>query len=89
MRRREIEEFLFFLVPKYYEDKNMNKIKNDIKVLSVEHKLGHNASPTCVLSFGENNACMGELVGEAHQGLKTMFTMMNNARLNVGVQGLP
>ena len=77
-----------FLVPKYYEDKNMNKIKNDIKVLSIEHKLGHNASPTCVLSFGENNACMGELVGEAHQGLKAMFTMMNNARLNVGVQGI-
>tara|TARA_B100001248_G_C27393258_1_gene463751 strand:- start:1127 stop:2896 length:1770 start_codon:yes stop_codon:yes gene_type:complete len=77
-----------FLVPKYYDDKNMNKIKNDIKVLSIEHKLGHNASPTCVLSFGENNACIGELVGEAHQGLKAMFTMMNNARLNVGVQGI-
>ena len=77
-----------FLVPKYYEDDEGNKIKNDIKVLSVEHKLGHNASPTCVLSFGENNNCVGELIGEPHQGLKAMFTMMNNARLNVGVQGI-
>ena len=40
------------------------RIKNDIKVVSIEHKLGHNASPTCVLSFGENNECIGELIGE-------------------------
>ncbi|PPR24993.1 MAG: 3-methylmercaptopropionyl-CoA dehydrogenase, partial [Alphaproteobacteria bacterium MarineAlpha9_Bin4] len=77
-----------FLVPKYYKDKKGNKIKNDIKVVSVEHKLGHNASPTCVLSFGENNNCRGELIGDPHLGLKAMFTMMNNARLNVGVQGI-
>ena len=77
-----------FLVPKYYEDEKGNRIKNDIKVLSIEHKLGHNASPTCVLSFGENNNCIGELIGEPHLGLKAMFTMMNNARLNVGVQGI-
>ncbi len=77
-----------FLVPKYYDDEKGNKIKNDIKVISIEHKLGHNASPTCVLSFGENKSAIGELVGEPHQGLKAMFTMMNNARLNVGVQGI-
>ena len=77
-----------FLVPKYYLNDKGNKVKNDIKVVSVEHKLGHNASPTCVLSFGENEGAMGELVGEPNQGLKAMFTMMNNARLNVGVQGL-
>ena len=77
-----------FLVPKYYENANGSKIKNDIKVVSVEHKLGHNASPTCVLSFGENSNCVGELIGEQNAGLKTMFTMMNNARLNVGVQGI-
>ena len=77
-----------FLVPKYYDDENGNKIKNDIKVVSIEHKLGHNASPTCVLSFGENNECIGELIGEPNCGLKAMFTMMNNARLNVGVQGV-
>ncbi len=77
-----------FLVPKYYDDEKGNKIKNDIKVISVEHKLGHNASPTCVLSFGENDECIGELIGEPNCGLKAMFTMMNNARLNVGVQGV-
>ena len=77
-----------FLVPKYYLNDKGTKVKNDIKVVSVEHKLGHNASPTCVLSFGENEGAIGELVGEPNQGLKAMFTMMNNARLNVGVQGL-
>ncbi len=77
-----------FLVPKYYLNDNGTKVKNDIKVVSVEHKLGHHASPTCVLSFGENEGAIGELVGEPNQGLKAMFTMMNNARLNVGVQGL-
>ena len=77
-----------FLVPKYYLNDKGTKVKNDIKVISVEHKLGHNASPTCVLSFGENVGAIGELVGEPNQGLKAMFTMMNNARLNVGVQGL-
>ena len=77
-----------FLVPKYYFNDNGTKVKNDIKVVSVEHKLGHHASPTCVLSFGENDGAVGELVGEPNQGLKAMFTMMNNARLNVGVQGL-
>ena len=64
------------------------KKNNDIKVVSVEHKLGHNASPTCVLSFGEDYGAEAEIIGEAHQGLKAMFTMMNNARLNVGVQGI-
>ncbi len=77
-----------FLVPKYYFNDKGTKVKNDIKVVSVEHKLGHHASPTCVLSFGENEGAIGELVGEPNQGLKAMFTMMNNARLNVGVQGL-
>jgi len=77
-----------FLVPKYYLNNKGIKVKNDIKVVSVEHKLGHHASPTCVLSFGENEGAVGELVGEPNQGLKAMFTMMNNARLNVGVQGL-
>ena len=77
-----------FLVPKYYENLEGRTKKNDIKVLSIEHKLGHNASPTCVLSFGEEEGAYGELVGEENQGLKAMFTMMNNARLNVGVQGV-
>ncbi len=77
-----------FLVPKYFINENGVKAKNDIKVVSIEKKLGHHASPTCVLSFGESNGAIGELIGEPNQGLKAMFTMMNNARLNVGVQGL-
>ena len=77
-----------FIVPKFYLNKNGQEIKNDIKVLSVEHKLGHSACPTCILSFGEDKGAVGELIGEANQGLKAMFTMMNNARLNVGVQGI-
>ncbi|MBJ57566.1 MAG: hypothetical protein CMP24_04940 [Rickettsiales bacterium] len=75
-----------FLVPKVLIDIEGRKKNNDIKVVSVEHKLGHNASPTCVLSFGEDYGAEAEIIGEAHQGLKAMFTMMNNARLNVGVQ---
>tara|TARA_A100001011_G_scaffold329624_1_gene354987 strand:- start:964 stop:2739 length:1776 start_codon:yes stop_codon:yes gene_type:complete len=77
-----------FLVPKYFINQSGAKSKNDIKVVSIEKKLGHHASPTCVLSFGDNDGAMGELIGEPNQGLKAMFTMMNNARLSVGVQGL-
>ena len=77
-----------FLVPKYYENDKGIKVKNDIKVVSVEHKLGHNASPTCVLAFGEGEGAVAELVGKPNFGLKSMFTMMNNARLNVGIQGI-
>ena len=77
-----------FLVPKILIDSDGKQKNNDIKVISVEHKLGHNASPTCVLSFGEDYGAEAEMIGEAHQGLKAMFTMMNNARLNVGVQGI-
>ncbi len=83
-----IKGITLFLVPKYYVNAENKRIKNDIKVVSVEHKLGHNASPTCVLSFGENEGAFGEIVGRPNEGLKAMFTMMNNARLNVGVQGL-
>ncbi len=77
-----------FLVPKFFNNVEGKRIKNDISVVSIEHKLGHHASPTCVLSFGENEGAIAELIGEPNQGLKAMFTMMNNARLNVGVQGL-
>ena len=85
-----LEEFSNSDIRLKMESKNPKtaKIKNDIKVISVEHKLGHNASPTCVLSFGENNECVGEIIGQPHDGLKAMFTMMNNARLNVGIQGV-
>ena len=62
--------------------------KNDIRVVSIEHKLGTLASPTCVLAYGDNDGAKAELIGQKHGGLKAMFTMMNNARLNVGIQGV-
>ena len=78
-----------FLVPKYQvaPDGTLDK-PNDIKVVSIEHKMGINASPTCVLEFGEEGDCVGELIGPELGGIRAMFTMMNNARLNVGLQGV-
>ncbi|MES1974379.1 MAG: acyl-CoA dehydrogenase [Pseudomonadota bacterium] len=77
-----------FLVPKYRLDADGNPgAFNDVRVVSIEHKMGLHASPTCVLSFGDNDDCVGELIGEELGGIRAMFTMMNNARLNVGLQG--
>ena len=78
-----------FLVPKYHvnSDGGIGKA-NDIKVVSIEHKMGINASPTCVLAFGDEGECIGELIGPEFGGMRAMFTMMNNARLNVGLQGV-
>ena len=73
-----------FVVPKYLADGS----RNDLKCVGLEHKLGINASPTCVMSFGDNDACIGELVGRENEGLKAMFTMMNSARINVGSEGV-
>ena len=61
---------------------------NDVRCVSIEHKMGLHASPTCVMSFGDKDDCIGELVGPEHGGMRAMFTMMNNARLNVGLQGV-
>jgi len=62
---------------------------NDVEVGSIEHKMGINGSSTCVLNFGDNDRCVGELVGAAeHQGIRQMFKMMNVARIAVGLQGL-
>ena len=62
---------------------------NDVQVASIEHKMGINGSATCVLNFGDNDACVGELVGTVeHQGMAQMFLMMNTARIGVGIQGL-
>ncbi|WP_448658216.1 acyl-CoA dehydrogenase [Sphingomonas sp. CJ99] len=78
-----------FLVPKYRLNADGTPGEfNDIRVVSIEHKMGLHASPTCVLSFGDNSDCMGELIGPEHGGMRAMFTMMNNARLNVGLQGV-
>ena len=62
--------------------------RNDVRCASIEHKLGINASPTCVMVFGDNDSCVGELVGAQNGGLRAMFTMMNSARINVGSQGV-
>ncbi len=78
-----------FVVPKFILDENGNPgERNDAYCVSLEHKLGIHASPTCVMSFGDNGGAVGYLVGEAHNGLACMFTMMNDARQNVGLQGL-
>jgi 3-(methylthio)propanoyl-CoA dehydrogenase len=78
-----------FLVPKFLVDPD-GRIgdRNDIRTVSLEHKLGIHASPTCVLAFGDNGGAIGWLVGEENRGIECMFTMMNSARLNVGLQGV-
>jgi alkylation response protein AidB-like acyl-CoA dehydrogenase len=73
-----------FLVPKVLADGSAN----DVRCVSIEHKLGIHASPTCVMAFGDNGECRGWLIGEELGGMRAMFTMMNNARLNVGLQGV-
>ncbi len=78
-----------FLVPKYRLNADGTPgAEQDIQTVSIEHKLGINASPTCVLAFGEEGDCVGELIGPEFGGMRAMFTMMNNARLNVGLQGV-
>ncbi|WOD07371.1 acyl-CoA dehydrogenase [Marinomonas sp. GJ51-6] len=78
-----------FIVPKFILDNNGEPAqRNDVQVVSVEHKMGIHASPTCVMSFGEKKGAVGYLVGQENEGIKAMFTMMNNARQGVGLQGL-
>ncbi|AHE52130.1 acyl-CoA dehydrogenase [Sphingomonas sanxanigenens] len=78
-----------FLVPKYRLDEAGEPgVRNDVHCVSIEHKLGIHASPTCVMSYGDNDDCIGELVGAEGAGIRAMFTMMNNARINVGNQGV-
>ncbi|UVF18559.1 acyl-CoA dehydrogenase [Microvirga terrae] len=73
-----------FLVPKFLPDGT----RNDVRCHSIEHKLGIHASPTCTMIFGDHGGAVGWLVGEENRGLACMFTMMNNARLAVGLQGV-
>jgi alkylation response protein AidB-like acyl-CoA dehydrogenase len=61
---------------------------NDLRCVSLEHKLGIHGSPTCVMAYGDRGGAVGYLVGEPNRGMECMFTMMNNARLNVGLQGV-
>ena len=78
-----------FIVPKFLvnADGSLGR-RNDAKAVSLEHKLGIHGSPTCVMMYGEGEGAVGYLVGEAGKGLKCMFTMMNNARIGVGLQGV-
>ena len=78
-----------FLVPKVMvaADGSLGP-RNDVRCVSLEHKLGIHASPTCVLAFGDGGGAIGTLIGEENRGMECMFTMMNNARLNVGLQGV-
>jgi 3-(methylthio)propanoyl-CoA dehydrogenase len=77
-----------FIVPKVLvnEDGSLGA-RNEIRCVSIEHKLGIHASPTCVLAFGDRDGAAGYLVGEANRGLEYMFIMMNTARLSVGLEG--
>jgi len=78
-----------FIVPKYLvNDDGSLGARNDVRCVSIEHKLGIHASPTCVMSYGDAGGAIGYLIGEANQGMRYMFTMMNTARLSVGLQGL-
>ena len=78
-----------FLVPKFLvnEDGSLGE-RNDAWPVSTEHKLGIHGSPTCVMAYGDNDGAIGYLVGQENEGLRCMFTMMNEARLKIGLQGL-
>jgi len=77
-----------FIVPKVLvnDDGSLGE-RNDVRCVSIEHKLGIHASPTCVLAYGDNGGAIGYLVGEENRGLEYMFIMMNAARLAVGLEG--
>ncbi len=78
-----------FIVPKFIPDANgAPAAKNDITCTSIEHKLGIHGSPTCTMQFGDKGGATGYLIGAENDGMKNMFTMMNNARLAVGLQGV-
>lgn len=78
-----------FVVPKMLvDDDGRVGAHNDLRVVSLERKLGIHGSPTCVMAYGDNGGAVGELVGPVHGGLRCMFSMMNDARVSVGVQGL-
>ena len=78
-----------FVVPKVLvnEDGSLGS-RNDVRTVSLEHKLGIHASPTAVLSYGDEGGAIGYMLGEENRGMECMFTMMNSARLNVGLQGI-
>ena len=78
-----------FIVPKFLLNNDGSLgARNDVKCVSIEHKTGIKASPTCVLSYGDDGGAVGYLIGEENHGMAYMFTMMNQARLGVGLEGL-
>jgi alkylation response protein AidB-like acyl-CoA dehydrogenase len=78
-----------FLVPKFLVNADGSLgARNDAKCVGIEHKIGIHASPTCVMAYGEEGGAIGTLIGQENRGLACMFTMMNNARLLVGTQGV-
>jgi alkylation response protein AidB-like acyl-CoA dehydrogenase len=78
-----------FAVPKWLPNADAGRGEhNDLRCVSIEHKLGLHASPTCVMAYGDSVGAYGYLIGQPHHGLEYMFIMMNSARLAVGVQGL-
>lgn len=78
-----------FVVPKLLvEPDGSPGRRNDVRCIKLEEKLGIHASPTCVMAFGDQGGAVGWLVGEENKGLALMFTMMNNARLSVGLEGV-
>ncbi|MEE4350643.1 MAG: acyl-CoA dehydrogenase [Pacificimonas sp.] len=78
-----------FVVPKFLpNDAGEFTVRNDLRCVGLEEKLGIHASPTCTMSFGDNDSCVGFMVGAEMAGMRAMFTMMNHARINVGVQGV-
>ena len=84
-----IKGISLFVVPKVLpgQDGSADR-ENDLRCVSIEQKLGIHASPTCTMSFGDNGGATGFLVGEPHKGVQYMFSMMNDARLNVGIQAI-
>jgi alkylation response protein AidB-like acyl-CoA dehydrogenase len=78
-----------FLVPKFLVNGDGSLgARNDIFASGIEHKLGMHASPTCTMSIGDKDGAVGYLIGEENNGMACMFTMMNQARLNVGIEGV-
>jgi acyl-CoA dehydrogenase len=78
-----------FLIPKFLVDPDGNLgTRNDLRANRIEHKLGIHASPTCHMVYGDHGNCVGYLIGEENRGMACMFTMMNEARLAVGLQGV-
>ena len=78
-----------FLIPKFLPGPNgMLGVRNDLRANRIEHKLGLHASPTCHMVYGDHGDCVGYLIGQENRGMAAMFTMMNEARLAVGLQGV-